>query len=61
METNQREERLKRIRQWSRIRGDMEDVAAKNHISPGESKYERQLREDINFLLSLLDEQSDAR
>lgn len=60
MNTDSRE-RLQQIRRWSRVQADMEAVAAKNHISPMESKYEKRLRDDIDFLLSVLDSPVDPR
>lgn len=49
-------ERLQDIRRWSRLTAEMEDVAAKNGIRPMESKNERRLRSDIDYLLSRLPE-----
>lgn len=46
--------RIDEIRRWSRIQADMERSAAKNGISPGESKNEKRLRKDIDYLLSQL-------
>lgn len=47
--------RLDEIRRWLRIQTSMEDVAARNRISPGESKNEARLRGHIEYLIQLLD------
>lgn len=47
------DERVKEIRRWSRLASDMEDVATRNGISPGESQNEKRLREYVDYLLSL--------
>lgn len=50
-----RANRLDEIRRWLRIQTSMEEVAAKNRISLGESKNEARLRGHIQYLLQLLD------
>lgn len=59
--TPEQKQRIEQIERWSRIAHDMAETAIKNRISPGESQNEKKLRDDIDFLLSLVKSQEAER